>query len=38
MSLCALGLSQVAADIREGRVTSAEVVGDCLKRVAEADG
>jgi Asp-tRNA(Asn)/Glu-tRNA(Gln) amidotransferase A subunit family amidase len=38
MTLCALGLSQAAADIREGRVTSAEVVGDCLKRVAEADG
>ncbi len=38
MSLCALGLSQAAADIREGRVTSAEVVGDCLKRVAEVDG
>ena len=28
---------QVAADIREGRAT-AEVVGDCLKRVAEVDG
>ena len=38
MSLCALGLSQAAADIREGRITSANLVGDCLKRVADVDG
>ncbi len=33
MSLCALGLSEAAADIREGRITSAELVGDCLARI-----
>ena len=37
MSLCALPLTQAAADIREGRITSAELVGDCLKRVEEVD-
>ena len=38
MSLCALGLSEAAAEIREGRITSVELVRDCLKRVAEVDG
>ena len=38
MSLCALGLSEAAADIRAGRITSAELVGDCIRRIAEADG
>ena len=33
MSLCALSLTQAAADIREGRITSAELVLDCLERV-----
>ena len=37
MSLCALTLAQAAADIREGRTTSAELVADCLARVEEAD-
>ena len=37
MSLCALGLSEAARDIREGRITSAELVGDCLARAAEVE-
>ena len=37
MSLCALSLSEAAADIREGRNTSAELIGDCLARTAEVD-
>jgi len=37
MSLCALSLTQAVTDIREGRITSAELVGDCLKRVAEVE-
>jgi Asp-tRNA(Asn)/Glu-tRNA(Gln) amidotransferase A subunit family amidase len=37
MSLCALSLTQAAAGIREGRITSAELVHDCLERVAEVD-
>jgi len=37
MSLCALSLTQAAADIREGRITSAELVRDCLERVDEVD-
>jgi Asp-tRNA(Asn)/Glu-tRNA(Gln) amidotransferase A subunit family amidase len=37
MSLCALGLSEAARDIREGRITSAELLGDCLARVAEVE-
>ncbi|HEY5827998.1 MAG TPA: amidase, partial [Hyphomicrobiaceae bacterium] len=38
MSLCALTLSDAAADIREGRITSVELVGACLERIAEVDG
>jgi Asp-tRNA(Asn)/Glu-tRNA(Gln) amidotransferase A subunit family amidase len=38
MSLCSLTLTDAAADIRDGRITSAELVGDCLKRVDEVDG
>ena len=38
MSLCALGLSEAAVAIREGRITSADLVGDCVGRIAEVDG
>ena len=38
MSLCALGLSEAATDIREGRITSVELVTDCLERIEEVDG
>jgi Asp-tRNA(Asn)/Glu-tRNA(Gln) amidotransferase A subunit family amidase len=37
MSLSALGLSEAAAEIRAGRITSAELVGDCLKRIDEVE-
>ncbi|WP_029582343.1 amidase [Bradyrhizobium sp. URHD0069] len=37
MSLCALSLAEAAADIREGRITSAELTADCLKQVAAVD-
>ena len=37
MSLCALTLCDAAADIRDGRITSAELVGDCLERIDEVD-
>ena len=39
MSLAALTLCDAAADIREGRITSAELVADCLKQIdaSEAD-
>jgi Asp-tRNA(Asn)/Glu-tRNA(Gln) amidotransferase A subunit family amidase len=37
MSLCSLSLTDAAADIREGRITSAELVTDCLKRIDEVD-
>jgi Asp-tRNA(Asn)/Glu-tRNA(Gln) amidotransferase A subunit family amidase len=37
-NLHALGLGAAAADIREGRISSAELVGDCLKRIEEVDG
>jgi Asp-tRNA(Asn)/Glu-tRNA(Gln) amidotransferase A subunit family amidase len=38
MSLCSLTLTQAAADIREGRIASVDLVEDCLKRIDEADG
>lgn len=37
MSLAALSLTEAAADIREGRITSAELVTDCLGRVEEVE-
>jgi Asp-tRNA(Asn)/Glu-tRNA(Gln) amidotransferase A subunit family amidase len=37
MSLCALSLTEAAADIREGRITARELVSDCLKRIDEVD-
>jgi Asp-tRNA(Asn)/Glu-tRNA(Gln) amidotransferase A subunit family amidase len=37
MSLAALTVSAAATDIREGRITSAELVADCLKRVDEVE-
>ncbi|CAN7706871.1 amidase [Bradyrhizobium sp. LjRoot220] len=37
MSLCVLSLAEAAADIREGRITSAELMEDCLKQVAAVD-
>jgi Asp-tRNA(Asn)/Glu-tRNA(Gln) amidotransferase A subunit family amidase len=38
MSLHAQSLAEAADNIREGRITSAELVGDCLARIAELDG
>jgi Asp-tRNA(Asn)/Glu-tRNA(Gln) amidotransferase A subunit family amidase len=37
MSLCALSLSEAVADIREGRISAAELVTACLDRIAEVD-
>ncbi|MFG3596942.1 amidase family protein [Bradyrhizobium sp. RDI18] len=37
MSLNALGLAEAAAGIRDGRLSSVELVADCLKRIDEAD-
>jgi Asp-tRNA(Asn)/Glu-tRNA(Gln) amidotransferase A subunit family amidase len=37
MDLSTLTLTAAATDIREGRITSAELVGDCLARIAELD-
>lgn len=38
MTLHTLSLSQAAAGIRDGRLSSAELVDDCLRRIAETDG
>ena len=37
MSLSALGLSEAAAEIREGRASSTELVTACLDRIAEVE-
>jgi Asp-tRNA(Asn)/Glu-tRNA(Gln) amidotransferase A subunit family amidase len=37
MSLWALSLTEAAADIREGRISSAELVADCLARIDELE-
>jgi Asp-tRNA(Asn)/Glu-tRNA(Gln) amidotransferase A subunit family amidase len=37
MNPCRLSLAAAAADIREGRLSSAELVADCLKRVEELE-
>ena len=37
MSLAALSVAKAAAHIREGRITSAELVADCLKRIDDVD-
>ena len=37
MSLCALTLCEAAAEIREGRISSAELVTACLDRVVEVE-
>jgi Asp-tRNA(Asn)/Glu-tRNA(Gln) amidotransferase A subunit family amidase len=38
MSLGALGLAEAASHIREGRISSVELVRDCLARIEEVDG
>ena len=38
MSLSALSLVEAAAGIREGRITSSELVEACLARIDEVDG
>jgi Asp-tRNA(Asn)/Glu-tRNA(Gln) amidotransferase A subunit family amidase len=37
MKLYALSVIEAAADVREGRITAAELVADCLKRVEELE-
>jgi Asp-tRNA(Asn)/Glu-tRNA(Gln) amidotransferase A subunit family amidase len=37
MSLCTLSLAEAAAEISEGRITSVELVGDCLARIDEVE-
>jgi Asp-tRNA(Asn)/Glu-tRNA(Gln) amidotransferase A subunit family amidase len=36
-SLCALGLGEAATAIRDGRITSSELVSDCLERIEAVD-
>ena len=38
MSLWALSLNEAAAEIRQGRISSADLVTACLDRIAEIDG
>jgi Asp-tRNA(Asn)/Glu-tRNA(Gln) amidotransferase A subunit family amidase len=38
MSLNALSLAEAAAGIRDGRFSSADLVGDCLRCIGEVDG
>jgi Asp-tRNA(Asn)/Glu-tRNA(Gln) amidotransferase A subunit family amidase len=38
MSLGALGLAEAASHIREGRISSKELVRDCLARIDDVDG
>jgi len=37
MSLCALGLGEAAAEIRDGRISSVELATACLDRTAQVD-
>ncbi len=37
MSLCSLSLTEAAADIREGRIASVDLVEDCLERIEEVE-
>lgn len=37
MRLSVLTLAEAAAEIREGRITSAELVGDCLERIEQVE-
>jgi Asp-tRNA(Asn)/Glu-tRNA(Gln) amidotransferase A subunit family amidase len=37
MSSCTLSLNEAAAEIREGRISSAELVNECLERIREVD-
>ena len=37
MSLCAYSLTEAAEHIREGRISSAELVQDCLARIDELE-
>jgi Asp-tRNA(Asn)/Glu-tRNA(Gln) amidotransferase A subunit family amidase len=37
MSLCSLSLTHAAADIREGRIASVDLVEDCLRRIDEVE-
>jgi Asp-tRNA(Asn)/Glu-tRNA(Gln) amidotransferase A subunit family amidase len=37
MSLCAHSLTEAAAEIRDGRISSAELVTDCLARIDEVE-
>jgi Asp-tRNA(Asn)/Glu-tRNA(Gln) amidotransferase A subunit family amidase len=37
MSLATLSLTEAVADIRDGRISTTELVADCLKRIDEAD-